>query len=49
MKLKQLKTSFANYKQNKHFSDSNISKFSTSDSTLALGRVRHAAENDDVS
>jgi hypothetical protein len=49
IKLNQLKTSFANYKQNKHFSNSNISKFSLSDSTLALGRVRHAAENDDVS
>jgi hypothetical protein len=48
-KLKQLKTSFANYILNKHFSDSYISKFSTSDNTFAFGRVRHAAENDNVS
>jgi hypothetical protein len=49
IKLNKLKTSFANYILNKHFSDSYISIFSTSDNTLALGRVRHAAENDDVS
>ena len=44
-KLKQLKTSFSNYKQNRHFSDKNISKCSLSD----LERERRAAANDDVS
>jgi hypothetical protein len=44
-KLKQLKTLFSNYKQNRHFSDKNISKFSLSDNT----RERRAAANDDVS
>jgi hypothetical protein len=48
--LKQLKTSFINYKQNKkHISDRNISKYSLSDRPLDLGRVRHAAKNDDIS
>jgi hypothetical protein len=49
IKLNQLKTSFTNYKQNKLFSDKNISKFSLSDNTLDLERERRAAANDDVS